>query len=138
MTPRTTRAALRNDPTLAAFIEGEALPGTGIEPGSFWQALAALFRDLGPDNRALLATRESLQARIDAWHLARRGSPHDHAACKAFLEEIGYLLPEGPAFRIGTTNADPEIATVPGPQLVVPVTNARYALNAANARWGSL
>ncbi len=123
---------------LARFIEDEALPGTGITAGTFWSGLAGLAGDFAPQNRALLARREELQTKIDAWHIARRGQPHDHAAYKAYLAEIGYLLPEGPAFTIETQNADPEIATIPGPQLVVPVTNARYALNAANARWGSL
>jgi malate synthase len=126
------------DAVLARFVEDEALPGTGIEAGTFWTGLAGLLADFAPKNRALLAKRDELQAKIDAWHIARRGQPHDHAAYKAFLAEIGYLLPEGPAFTIETTNVDPEVAKVPGPQLVVPVTNARYALNAANARWGSL
>ncbi|MFN3577646.1 MAG: malate synthase G [Tabrizicola sp.] len=138
MTERLDRAGLRVDAVLARFVEDEALPGTGIEPGTFWSGLAGLLADFAPQNRALLAKRDALQAQIDAWHVARRGQPHDHAAYKAFLAEIGYLLPEGPAFTIETTNVDPEIARIPGPQLVVPITNARYALNAANARWGSL
>jgi len=138
MTKRLNRAGLQVDAVLARFVEDEALPGTGIEAGSFWSGLAGLLSDFAPQNRALLAKRDALQAKIDAWHIARRGQPHDHAAYKAFLAEIGYLLPEGPAFSIETSNVDPEVAKVPGPQLVVPVTNARYALNAANARWGSL
>lgn len=138
MTERMDRAGLQVDAVLARFVEDEALPGTGIEPGAFWTGFAGLLADFAPQNRALLAKRDDLQAKIDAWHIARRGQPHDHAAYKAFLAEIGYLLPEGPAFEIETTNVDPEVAKIPGPQLVVPVTNARYALNAANARWGSL
>jgi malate synthase len=120
------------------MIEGEALPGTGIASDTFWKGLSELVHELGPVNRELLARRDALQARLDAWHSERRGSPHDPAAYKAFLQEIGYLLPEGPDFAIDTANVDPEIASIPGPQLVVPVMNARYALNAANARWGSL
>jgi len=138
MTERLDRAGLQVDAVLARFVEDEALPGTGIEAGPFWSGFATLLAEFAPRNRALLAKRDELQAKIDAWHIARRGQPHDHAAYKAFLAEIGYLLPEGPAFSIETTNVDPEVAKVPGPQLVVPVTNARYALNAANARWGSL
>ena len=138
MTERLYRAGLQVDAVLVRFVEDEALPGTGIEAGTFWSGLAGLLADFAPQNRALLAKRDALQAKIDAWHVARRGQPHDHAAYKAFLAEIGYLLPEGPGFSIETTNVDPEVAKVPGPQLVVPVTNARYALNAANARWGSL
>jgi malate synthase len=138
MTKRLDRAGLQVDAVLARFVEDEALPGSGIEAGTFWTGLAGLLADFAPQNRALLAKRDELQAKIDAWHIARRGQPHDHAAYKAFLAEIGYLLPEGPAFSIETVNVDPEVAKVPGPQLVVPVTNARYALNAANARWGSL
>ena len=94
--------------------------------------------DLGPKNRALLQTREEMQAKIDVWHKDRAGQNHDADAYNAFLREIGYLVPEGPAFEIDTQGVDPEIAQVPGPQLVVPITNARFALNAANARWGSL
>ena len=138
MTERLDRAGLRVDAVLARFLEDEALPGTGIDAGAFWSGFASLLDAFAPRNRALLAKRDDLQARIDAWHIARRGQPHDHVAYKAFLAEIGYLLPEGSAFSIETTNVDPEVAKVPGPQLVVPVTNARYALNAANARWGSL
>lgn len=138
MTKRIDRAGLQVDAVLARFLEDEALVGTGIDAGTFWSGFAGLLAEFAPQNRALLARRDALQAKIDAWHLARRGQPHDHAAYKAFLTEIGYLLPEGPAFSIETTNVDPEVAQVPGPQLVVPITNARYALNAANARWGSL
>lgn len=135
---RVERSGLQVAAELAAFIEERALPGTGIAAAQFWQGFATIVADLTPKNRALLERRAALQAEIDAWHLARRGQPHDPAAYKAFLTKTGYLLPEGPDFEIGTANTDPEIATIPGPQLVVPVTNARYALNAANARWGSL
>ena len=138
MGERIDRAGLQVDAGLARFVEDEALPGTGVSATAFWDGFAALVRDLTPVNRALLARREELQRQIDAWHIQRANLPHDHEAYKAFLVEIGYLLPEGPDFQIETANADPEIATIPGPQLVVPVTNARYALNAANARWGSL
>ncbi|WP_375690406.1 malate synthase G [Pseudooceanicola sp. LIPI14-2-Ac024] len=123
---------------LHRFIVDEALPGTGVAPEAFWDGFAALLADLMPRNAALLDTRERLQQQIDAWHQKRRGQPHDAAAYRAFLEEIGYLVPEGPDFQIDTDNIDPEIARIAGPQLVVPITNARYALNAANARWGSL
>ncbi|SDE17512.1 malate synthase G [Ruegeria marina] len=138
MTGRVDRNGLQVADELAAFIEERALPGTGVEAESFWAGLFRMVAELGPKNRALLARREELQARIDDWHIAHRDQPHDHEAYKTFLSEIGYLLPEGEAFEIETANVDPEIATVPGPQLVVPITNARYALNAANARWGSL
>jgi len=135
---RVTRAGLGVDNRLAAFIELQALPGTGIDQQTFWKGMAGLVQDFGPLNRELLHKRELLQERIDAWHVEHRGKPHDNAAYRAFLEEIGYLLPEGSDFSIDTANVDPEIASIPGPQLVVPVTNARYVLNAANARWGSL
>ncbi|MEZ5887552.1 MAG: malate synthase G [Paracoccaceae bacterium] len=135
---RVERSGLSVAAELAAFLEERALPGTDVAPSRFWDGFAALLRDLVPANRALLAKREAIQSQIDAWHVARRDQPHDHEAYKAYLAEIGYLLPEGEPFQIDTANVDPEIATVPGPQLVVPVTNARYALNAANARWGSL
>ena len=135
---RLDRHGLQVDSRMAAFLEGHALPGTGIAADRFWQGFAAAVAELGPVNRALLETRARMQAQIDDWHRARKGAPHDAEAYTAFLREIGYLLPEGPDFTLRTTGTDPEIATMPGPQLVVPVMNARYALNAANARWGSL
>ena len=137
-TGRVDTHGLEVDPTLHRFLEEEALPGSGVEARAFWSGLAALLRDLAPRNRELLRVREEMQGRIDAWHRERRGQPHDAAAHRAFLEEIGYLVPEGPDFTVETEGLDPEIATVAGPQLVVPITNARYAINAANARWGSL
>jgi len=138
MTTRQDRAGLQVATELADFIESAALPGTGVTPDTFWVGLARMVAELAPVNRRLLERREELQDLIDTWHVTRRDQPHDHKAYKAFLEEIGYLLPEGGGFQIETQGVDPEVARVPGPQLVVPVTNARYALNAANARWGSL
>ena len=123
---------------LHRFLAEAALPGTGVAAEDFWRGFAAIVAALGPRNRALLETREALQQKIDAWHQQRRGEAHDPAAYRAFLEEIGYLVPEGGDFTIETDDIDPEIARIAGPQLVVPVTNARYALHAANARWGSL
>ena len=120
------------------FIENEALPGSGVDRDAFWAGFAGLLADFTPRNRDLLERREELQAQIDAWHKERVGQPHDAPAYRAFLEEIGYLVPEGPDFTVETANVDDEMATIPGPQLVVPVMNARYAINAANARWGSL
>lgn len=138
MTAYVERAALRVDPVLADFLEEKALPGTGIAPAAFWDGLSDLIHTKGPKNRELIAIREKMQEQIDGWHVANRGKDHDPEAYKAFLTEIGYLVPEGPDFEIETANVDPEIAMVPGPQLVVPIMNARFALNAANARWGSL
>ncbi|WP_158964196.1 malate synthase G [Chachezhania sediminis] len=138
MTTLVTVEEMQVAPELKAFIDSEALPGTGVEPAVFWAGLSRMAHELGPENRAFLARREDLQEQIDAWHVTHRGQPHDHQAYKAFLREIGYLVPEGGDFGIETRNTDPEFASVAGPQLVVPITNARYALNAANARWGSL
>jgi malate synthase len=123
---------------LAAVVESEALPAVGVDPEHFWQSLSSLIHDFSPRNAELLEIRATLQAHIDRWHRERAGAPHDAREYRTFLEDIGYLVPAGPSFAISTDNVDPEISTIPGPQLVVPVTNARYALNAANARWGSL
>ena len=123
---------------LHAFVENEVLPGLDLANDAFWRDFDALLHDLAPVNRNLLARREALQTEIDAWHKAHRGQPVDPDAYRAFLTDIGYLVPEGPDFSIETSHIDDEIAHIAGPQLVVPVTNARYALNAANARWGSL
>ncbi|MBW8294394.1 malate synthase G [Sphingopyxis sp.] len=138
MTDFLDRSGLSVDSRLADFIEARALPGTGLDAAKFWADFAALLGKFAPENAALLAKREDLQARIDAWHQARVGQAHDAAAYQAFLREIGYLVSEPAAFAVGTQNVDPEIATMAGPQLVVPALNARFALNAANARWGSL
>ncbi|MEQ9488113.1 MAG: malate synthase G [Alphaproteobacteria bacterium] len=134
----TDRAELKVARELVDFVEKDALPGTGVQAEAFWDGLSRLLNEFGPRNAALLKKRDELQAKIDEWHRERRDQPHDHFAYKSFLTEIGYLKDEGSEFQIETENTDPEIATVPGPQLVVPITNARYALNAANARWGSL
>ncbi len=138
MTAYVTRAGLSVAEPLARFVEERVLPGPGIDADVFWSGAAAIFARFAPRNRALLDTRDSLQAQIDAWHIERAGQPHDAAAYQAFLREIGYLVPEPAPFKVGTADVDPEIATMAGPQLVVPALNARFALNAANARWGSL
>jgi malate synthase len=130
--------ALRVAAALHQFVIAEAIPGTGINPDSFWRGFADLVTELAPRNKALLEQRDRLQQQIDAWHRARRGQPADQTGYETFLRDIGYLLPDQPDVAIDTSKVDPEIAGIAGPQLVVPVTNARYALNAANARWGSL
>jgi malate synthase len=138
MSARVTLAGLQIAQPLYDLVRDDIAPGTGISSDRLWQGFADIVRELTPRNRALLARRDELQARIDAWHLARKGHVHDAAAYRQFLLDIGYLLPEGGDFSIGTENVDEEVARIAGPQLVVPVNNARYALNAANARWGSL
>jgi malate synthase len=138
MTSYVSRHTLRVASPLADLVEREIAPGTGVDPDVLWQHFAAIVTDLGPVNRALLAERDRLQQQIDTWHGERRGQAPDPAEYRAFLAGIGYLREEGPDFTIDTANVDPEIATIAGPQLVVPVMNGRFALNAANARWGSL
>ena len=138
MTEFLDRHGLSIDARLVDFVQDRALPGTGLDADRFWADFAALLGKFAPENAALLAKREDLQAKIDAWHIERAGQAHDPAAYQAFLRDIGYLVPEPAAFQVGTQNVDPEIATMAGPQLVVPALNARFALNAANARWGSL
>ncbi|OCX66064.1 malate synthase G [Thioclava sp. SK-1] len=138
MTNRVKRVEMSVAQELADFIETRALPGTGIVPDRFWAGLSMLVHEFGPKNRALLETREKMQSQIDDWHLHHRDAPHDNVAYQDFLRDIGYLVPEGDDFTIETPQTDPEFASQCGPQLVVPIMNARYALNAANARWGSL
>jgi len=138
MTERIAQHGLQVAAPLYRFIEDEALPGTGLDSAAFWQGFAALAHELAPRNRQLLAERDSLQAKLDDWHRAHPGPIGDMAGYRAFLESIGYLQPQPSGVRAGTQNVDTEIAEQAGPQLVVPVSNARYALNAANARWGSL
>ncbi|EIZ80164.1 malate synthase [Novosphingobium sp. Rr 2-17] len=138
MTDRIDRSGLQIDTGLIRFVEEQVLPPIGLDAAAFWSGFAALLAQFAPRNRALLAKRDDLQARIDAWHIARKGSPIDQGEYQAFLREIDYLVPEPAPFAIETQNVDPEIATMAGPQLVVPVLNARFLLNAANARWGSL
>ncbi len=138
MSNRIDTNGLSVDATLHGFVNDEVLPGTNVSPADFWAGFSAIVHDMAPQNRALLAKRDDLQAQIDSWHKQHAGQAFDFDAYKNFLTEIGYLLPEGPDFAVDTAHVDDEISTLAGPQLVVPVMNARYALNAANARWGSL
>jgi malate synthase len=138
MTERVNCAGLQVDAALHQLLEQDIAPGTGVSPQDFWTALASIVADFMPRNRELLQIREDMQAQLDQWHKAHPGSDFDRSAYRNFLEEIGYLLPQPEQVQVTTDNVDPEIAHIAGPQLVVPVMNARYALNAANARWGSL
>ena len=138
MTDRVTVGNLRVAQALYDFINNEALPGTDIDPDSFWSGVDKVVADLTPQNQDLLARRDDLQAQIDKWHRQRVIEPLDPEAYKQFLTEIGYLQPEPADFTVTTSGVDDEITTTAGPQLVVPILNARFALNAANARWGSL
>jgi len=137
-TQRVSVHGLKVARILHDFVVNDVVPGAGIEASAFWLGLDRIIHRFAPLNRALLQRRDALQAKIDDWYRGRRGRPFDEAAHKTFLEEIGYLVPQGPHFKVDTANVDDEIAAVAGPQLVVPISNARYALNAANARWGSL
>ena len=123
---------------LEEFLSNEVLEGLNLEADNFWTSLESILNDFGPKNRALLEKRALIQSQIDTWHIERKGQPHDHVAYKEFLTTIGYLVEEGSDFEISTENVDPEIKEIAGAQLVVPVMNARFSLNAANARWGSL
>ncbi|MFK8330422.1 malate synthase G [Pseudomonas sp. BJa5] len=138
MTEHVQVGGLQVAKVLFDFVNNEAIPGTGVNAEQFWAGAEKIINDLAPKNKALLAKRDALQAQIDAWHQARKGQAHDAVAYKAFLQDIGYLLPEAADFQVSTQNVDDEIARMAGPQLVVPVMNARFALNASNARWGSL
>ncbi|WP_109524291.1 malate synthase G [Nocardia aurea] len=138
MTERIQVGGLQVASVLHEFIENEALPGTGVDSAAFWAGAEQVINDLAPRNRALLAERDEIQGKLDAWHAEHPGANYDKAAYKSYLTEIGYLLPEPAGFQITTQNVDTEIAGTAGPQLVVPVMNARFAINAANARWGSL
>ena len=138
MTDRIKKGGLEIAAELHDLVANEIAPGTGVEPDHFWTQLETILADLAPRNKALLAKRDKIQKTIDAWHLERKGAKIDLNEYKDFLKEIDYLLPEGEDFKVGTANVDEEIAHIAGPQLVVPVRNARFALNAANARWGSL
>ena len=138
MTERVQVSGLQVARSIYDLVKQDIIPGTGVDADGFWQSFSAIVADFAPKNRQLLKKRDELQAQIDNFHRERFGKPHNHAEYKAFLQDVGYLVPEGGEFAITTSNVDPEIAMQAGPQLVVPVMNARFALNAANARWGSL
>ena len=136
MTQYVTRSGLQIATELAEFVETKAIADTGLAVDALWAGLADILARFAPINRALLAKRDDLQAKLDTWHMTNPGPITDMDAYQAFLREIGYLVPEPAPFSIGTQNVDPEIATMAGPQLVVPSLNDRFVLNAANARWG--
>jgi hypothetical protein len=138
MTRMIDKHGLKVATELADFLDTQALPGTGVEPDAFWRGVADIYARFAPESVALLAVRDTLQAKIDAWHEARAGAPIDQTAYQAFLREIGYLVAEPAPFSVAPDNVDDEVARLAGAQLVVPVLNARFLLNAANARWGSL
>ena len=135
---RITTGALEIDQALFDFVATSLLPGPNLDEGDFWVNLESLLKEFGPRMEQLLRVRDDYQSQIDDWHISRRGEPHDHEAYASFLNEIGYVQDRPTSVQVDTKNVDPEIASVSGPQLVVPVDNARYAINAANARWGSL
>ena len=130
--------SMRVSGELKSFLENEVVDGLDISPEHFWSSLESILAEFGPRNKALLDKREVIQSQIDQWHLARKNTDHDHEEYKDFLKEIGYIVSDTGDFKISTSDVDNEIKTIAGPQLVVPVMNARFALNAANARWGSL
>ena len=138
MTTRTTIHGLQVATELFDFINQQVLPGTGVSEATFWKGFDGIVADLAPKNAALLGERDRLQSELDTWHSANPGPIRDMVAYRKFLETIGYLVPEPKKVKATTKNVDDELATQAGPQLVVPILNARYALNAANARWGSL
>ncbi len=135
---RTSTHGLQVATVLKTFVDQQVLPGTGLQADAFWQGFAAIVSDLSPKNAALLAERDRLQSELDAWHAKHPGPIKNMAKYRAFLQKIGYLVPVPAKVKVSTKNVDAELARQAGPQLVVPITNARYALNAAQARWGSL
>lgn len=138
MTTHISVGDLQVADSLLDLVKNDIAPGTGVDPDQFWASLASIIQDLGPANQAMMDKRDELQVALDNWHRSKQGQTIDAGEYEAFLREIGYLVEEGEEFSVSVDRVDPEIATMAGPQLVVPVNNARYALNAANARWGSL
>ncbi len=138
MSQTITQGRLRIDANFKRFVDGEVLPGVELDAAAFWHNVDEIVHDLAPENRQLLAERDRIQAALDEWHRSNPGPVKDKAAYKSFLRELGYLVPQPERVTVETTGIDSEITSQAGPQLVVPAMNARYALNAANARWGSL